>query len=120
MFRVLIAASVLVAAAAASAQQPRPQPQQQISPQERARLRQLGGALATCHGQIVRRDARSQLTSARIVERALAGCAAPEAAIRNALVRHMGAARASQALQAQRAHWRTSIGQMIARARAPR
>jgi hypothetical protein len=95
-------------------------PAQQASPQERARLARLGAALAQCHGGIVRRDAPTRATSAQIVERALAGCAAREAPIRAALMRHMGAARAAQAMQAQRAHWRQGIAQMVAAARARR
>ena len=112
MFRALIAATVLVAATAAMAQQP------QISAQERARLQRLGAALAACHGNIVRRDAPSRLTSAQIVERALSGCATREAAIRAALVQHMGAARAAQAMQQQRTHWRQGIASMVTQARS--
>ncbi|HEV2818616.1 MAG TPA: hypothetical protein VGW40_15510 [Allosphingosinicella sp.] len=95
-------------------------PAQQVSPQERARLQRLGAALAQCHGGIVRRDAPTRATAAQIVQRALAGCAAREAPIRAALVRHMGAERAAQAMQAQRAHWRAGIAQMVAAARARR
>jgi hypothetical protein len=93
---------------------------QQVSPAERARLQRLGAALAQCHGAVVRRDAPTRLPPARIVERALAGCAAREAPIRAALMRYMGAARAAQAMQAQRAHWRQGIAQMVALARAAR
>jgi hypothetical protein len=117
MIRVLIAASVLLAAGAASAQQPK---QPQISAQERARLQRLGAALAACHGNIVRRDAPLRFTSAQIVDRALAGCTAREAPIRAALVQHMGAARANQAMQQQRTHWRQGIARMVAQARANR
>jgi hypothetical protein len=118
MVRALIAASLLVAAGgAASAQQPK---QAQISAQERARLQRLGTALATCHGNIVRRDAPLRFTSAQIVERALASCSAREAPIRAALVQHMGAARAAQAMQQQRTHWRQGIAQMVAQARTRR
>ena len=119
MIRVLVAASLLVAAGATVAQQPK-QAQTQISAQERARLQRLGAALATCHGNIVRRDAPLRFTSAQIVDRALAGCASREAPIRAALVQHMGAARADQALQQQRAHWRQGIARMVAQARANR
>jgi hypothetical protein len=116
MFRALIAAALLTAAGAASAQQPK----QQLPPQERARLQRLGAALAACHGNIVRRDAPTRLTGDQIVERALAGCTAREAAIRAALVQHMGAQRAGQAMQQQRVHWRQGIARMVARARAAR
>jgi hypothetical protein len=95
-------------------------PAQEVSPAERARLQRLGAALAQCHGGVVRRDAPTRLASAQIVERALAGCAAREAPIRAALMRHMGAQRAAQAMQAQRVHWRQGIAQMVARARAAR
>ncbi|TMJ20268.1 MAG: hypothetical protein E6G92_11115 [Alphaproteobacteria bacterium] len=114
MFREAIAATLLVAATATIAQQP------QISAQERARLQRLGAALAACHGNIVRRDAPGRFTSAQIVDRALAGCASREAAIRAALVQHVGAARAAQAMQQQRTHWRQGIAGMVARARAHR
>lgn len=111
MVRLFAFLSVLLFATAAPAQQ-------QVSPQERARLQRLGAALAQCHGAIVRRDAPTRLPAAQIVERALAGCASGEAPIRGALMRHMGAQRAAQAMQAQRAHWRQGIGQMVAAARA--
>jgi len=96
------------------------QAQQQISPAEQARLQRLGAALAQCHGAVVRRDAPTRLPATQIVERALAGCASREAPIRAALMRHMGAARAAQAMQAQRQHWRQGIAQMVAAARARR
>lgn len=105
--------SLLLLASAAPAQQ-------QVTPAERARLQRLGAALATCHGGIVRRDAPTRATSAQIVNRALAACANREAPIRAALVRHMGAARAAQAMQAQRAHWRQGIASMVAQARGAR
>jgi hypothetical protein len=111
MIRRLAFLSFLLLATAAQAQPPAA---------ERARLARLGAALAQCHGGIVRRDAPTRATSAQIVERALAGCAAREAPIRAALMRHLGAARAAQAMQAQRAHWRQGIAQMIAAARARR
>ena len=114
MFRGAIAATLLVAATVAIAQQP------QISAQERARLQRLGAALAACHGNIVRRDAPARFTSAQIVDRALAGCATREAAIRAALVQHIGAARAAQAMQQQRTHWRQGVAGMVAQARAHR
>jgi hypothetical protein len=117
MVRALMVAVILTAAGAAPAQQPK---QQQISAQERARLQRLGAALAACHGNIVRRDAPTRLTGDQIVERALAGCAAREAPIRAALVQHMGAARANQAMQQQRVHWRQGIARMVAQARARR
>ncbi|HYJ53007.1 MAG TPA: hypothetical protein VEW04_07530 [Allosphingosinicella sp.] len=117
MVRALIVAALLAAAGAASAQQAK---QPQISAQERTRLQRLGTALATCHGNIVRRDAPTRLTTAQIVDRALAGCASREAPIRAALVQHMGAARATQAMQQQRVHWRQGITQMVTQARAHR
>jgi hypothetical protein len=117
MIRLMIAATLLVAAGGAAAQQPK---QAQISAQERARLQRLGAALAACHGNIVRRDAPTRLTGDQIVERALAGCTAREAPIRAALVQHMGAARANQAMQQQRIHWRQGIARMVAQARARR
>ena len=95
-------------------------PAEQVSPAERARLQRLGAALALCHGGIVRRDARTRLASAQIVERALAACAGREAPIRAALAQHLGAQRAAQAMQAQRQHWRAGIAQMVAQARAAR
>jgi hypothetical protein len=95
-------------------------PAQQVSPAERVRLQRLGAALAQCHGGVVRRDAPSRLTGAQIVDRAFAGCAAREAPIRAALVRDIGAARAAQAMRAQRAHWRQGIAQMVAQTRAQR
>lgn len=94
--------------------------QAQPSAAEQARLRRLGANLATCHGGIVRRDAPTRATTAQIVDRALAACANREAPIRAALARNMGAARAAQAMQAQRAHWRQGIAQMVAQARATR
>ena len=113
MIQRLAAFSLLVIAAAASAQQ-------QPSAAERAQLQRLGAALARCHGGIVRRDAPTRASAAQIVDRALAGCAAREGPIRAALMRHMGAPRAAQAMQAQRAHWRQGIAQMVAAARARR
>lgn len=113
MIRRLALLSLLAVAAAAQAQQ-------QPSAAERVRLQRLGAALAACHGGIVRRDAPTRASAAQIVDRALAGCTSREAPIRAALVRYMGAARASQAMQAQRAHWRQGIAQMVAAARARR
>jgi hypothetical protein len=112
----LAALSALLLAAPVHAQQPK----QQLPPQERARLQRLGAALAACHGNIVRRDAPTRLTGDQIVERALAGCTAREAAIRAALVQHMGAAGANRAMQQQRTHWRQGIARMIVQARARR
>jgi len=109
----LAALALFVMAAAASAQQ-------QPSAAERARLQRLGAALAQCHGAVVRRDAPTRASAAQIVDRALAGCASREAPIRAALVRHMGAGPAGRAMQAQRAHWRQGIAQMVAAARARR
>ena len=86
MIRRFACLPLLLLATSAIAQQP------QISAQERARLQRLGAALAACHGNIVRRDAPGRFTSAQIVDRALAGCATREAAIRAALVQHIGAA----------------------------
>ena len=117
MVRILTFLFLLSSAICATAQQPK---QAQISAQERARLQRLGQALATCHGNIVRRDAPLRFTSAQIVDRALAGCASREAPIRAALVQHMGAARAGQAMEQQRAHWRQGIARMVAQARAQR
>jgi len=111
MIRTIAFLSLLLLATAAQAQPPAA---------ERARMQRLGAALAQCHGRIVTRDAPSRLTGAQIVERALAGCAAREAPIRAALMRHLGAARAAQVMQGQRAHWRQGIAQMIAAARARR
>jgi hypothetical protein len=111
MIRRLACLSLLLLATAAQAQPPAA---------ERARLQRLGAALAQCHGGIVRRDAPTRATTAQIVDRALTACANREAPIRAALMRHMGAARAAQAMQAQRAHWRTGIAQMVAAARAAR
>jgi len=113
MIRSLALLSLLILAATAQAQQ-------QVAPAERARLQRLGAALAQCHGAIVRRDAPTRLGNAQIVERALAGCAAREAPIRAALLRHMGAQRTAQAMQLQRQHWRQGIAQMVAAARARR
>ena len=112
MIRRFAILSLLLLATAAPAQPP--------PAAERARLQRLGAALALCHGSIVRRDARARLTSAQIVDRALAACARREAPIRAALVSHLGPQRAAQAMQAQRRHWRAGIAQMVAQARSVR
>jgi hypothetical protein len=112
MVRTFIALSLLLLATAA--------PAQQASLAERARLQRLGAALALCHGTIVRRDAPTRATAVQIVNRALAACAGREAPIRAALMRHLGAERATQAMAAQRQHWRAGIAQIVAQARARR
>lgn len=110
MIRRLALLSLLLLATAA--------PAQRVAPAERVRLQRLGADLARCHGAVVRRDAPTRLAAARIADRALAACAGREAAIRVALVRHLGPQRAQAALQAQRDHWRQGIARMVAAARA--
>ena len=110
MIRRLAALSLLLLATAAPAQQ-------QVNPAERARLAVLGSALGRCHHDIVIRDAGTRFTAAQIADRALAACAAREAPIRTELVRQIGPQRAAGVMQAQRAHWRQAIGQMVAQAR---
>ena len=110
MSRRLAAFSLLLLATAAAAQ---PQPSQA----ERARISALSAALGQCHHGVVLRDAHARFTAAQIVDRALAGCARREAAIRTELVRQIGPQRANGVMQAQRAHWRQVIAQMVAQAR---
>jgi hypothetical protein len=110
MIRRLAALSLLLLATAALAQQ--------ASPAERQRLAALGSALGRCHHGIVLRDAPTRLTVAQIADRAIAACASREAPIRAELVRQIGPQRASGVMQAQRAHWRQAIAQMVAQARA--
>jgi len=110
MIRRLAALSLLLVATAAPAQQ-------QINPAERNRLATLGSALGRCHHGIVLRDARARFTAAQIADRALAACASREAPIRAELVRQIGTQRAQVVMQGQRAHWRESIGRMVAQAR---
>jgi hypothetical protein len=105
----LAALSLLLLATAAQAQQP--------TPAQRNRLAALGSALGRCHHGIVLRDAPGRFTAAQIADRAIAGCAAREAPIRAELVRQIGPQRAQGVMQAQRAHWRQAIGQMVAQAR---
>jgi hypothetical protein len=113
MTRRLAALSLLLVATAAAAQP------QQVSQAERNRISALSAALGQCHHGIVLRDAHSRFTTAQIVDRALAGCARREAAIRAELVRQIGPQRAQGVMQAQRAHWRQAIGQMVLQARLP-
>jgi hypothetical protein len=110
MIRRLAALSLLLLATAASAQQP-------VTAAERNRLAALGAALGRCHHGIVLRDARTRFTAAQIADRAIAGCAGREAPIRAELVRQIGPQRATGVMQAQRAHWRQAIAQMVAQAR---
>lgn len=109
MIRRLTALSLLLLATAA--------PAQQVTPAERNRLATLGSALGRCHHGIVLRDARARFTAAQIADRAMAACAGREAPIRAELVRQIGPQRAAGVMQAQRAHWRQAIGQMVAQAR---
>jgi len=110
MIRTVALLSLLLLATAA--------PAQRVAPAEQARLQRLGAALALCHRAIVRRDAATRLSAARIADRALAACAGREAPIRAALVRHLGPRRAQAAMQGQRQHWRQGIARMVAAARA--
>jgi hypothetical protein len=110
MIRCLTALSLLLLATAA--------PAQQVNPAERNRLAALGSALGRCHHGIVLRDARTRFTAAQIADRAIAACARREAPIRAELVRQIGPQRAQGVMQAQQAHWRQAIGQMVAQARA--
>ena len=109
MIRRLAALSLLLLATAGQAQQ--------VTPAERNRLAILGSALGRCHHGIVLRDARTRFTAAQIADRAMAACAAREAPIRAELVRQIGPQRTQGVMQAQRAHWRQAIGQMVAQAR---
>ena len=109
MIRIAAALSLLLLATPALAQQP--------TQAERERLAALGSRLGQCHHGIVLRDARTRLTAAQIVDRAIAACARREAPIRAELVRQIGPQRAAQLMQAQRAHWREAIGRMVAQAR---
>jgi len=110
MIRRLTALSLLLLATAAPAQQ-------QVTAAERNRLSTLGAALGRCHHGIVLRDARTRFTAAQIADRAIAACAAREAPIRAELLRQIGPQRTQGVMQAQRAHWRQAIGQMVAQAR---
>lgn len=114
MIRRLAALSLLLLATAAAAQP------QQVSQAERNRISALSAALGQCHHGVVLRDAHSRLTAAQIVDRALAGCARREAAIRAELVRQIGPQRAQGVMQTQRAHWRQVIAQMVMQARGGR
>ena len=105
----LAALSLLLLAATA--------PAQQVTPAERNRLATLGSALGRCHHGIALRDAPTRFTAAQIADRAIAACARREAPIRAELVRQIGPQRAQGVMQAQRAHWRQAIGQMVAQAR---
>jgi hypothetical protein len=109
MIRRLAALSLLLLATAAGAQQG--------SQAERDRLATLSSALGQCHHGIVLRDARARFTPAQIADRAIAACARREAPIRAELVRQIGPQRAQGVMQAQRAHWRQAIGQMVVQAR---
>jgi len=109
MIRRLAALSLLLLATAASAQQ--------VSQAERDRLAAMSSRLGQCHHGIVLRDARTRLTPAQIADRALAACAGREAPIRAELVRQIGPQRTAAVMQAQRAHWRQAIAQMVAQAR---
>jgi hypothetical protein len=110
MIRRLAVLSLLLLTTAAEAQQ--------VNPAERQRLAALGSALGQCHHGIVLRDAHTRLTAAQIADRAIAACASREAPIRAELVRQIGPQRAQGVMQAQRAHWRQAIGQLVAQARA--
>jgi hypothetical protein len=110
----LAALSLLLVTGAALAQQPR------LTERQRQHVAALGQALAQCHGRAVIRDARTPMSAARIVERALAACAAREAPIRTEVTRIYGPANAPRVLAAQREHYRQGIAQMVARARAAR
>jgi hypothetical protein len=109
MIRTLAALSLLVIAAPVLAQQ--------ATQAERQRLAALSSRLGQCHHGIVLRDARTRLTAAQIADRALAACAGREAPIRAELVHQIGPQRTQTLMQAQRAHWRQAIGQMVAQAR---
>ena len=104
-----LALSLLLLAAAAQAQQP--------TVEQRNRLTTLSASLGRGRQRIVLRDARTRFTAAQIADRAIAACAAREAPIRAELVRQIGPQRAQGVMQAQRAHWRQAIGQMVAQAR---
>ena len=110
MIRRLAALSLLLLATAAQAQQ--------VSQAERQRLAAMSSRLGQCHHGIVVRDARTRFTAAQIADRAIAGCSAREAPIRAELVRQIGPQRTAAVMQAQRAHWRQAIAQMVAQARA--
>jgi hypothetical protein len=110
MIRRSIALSLLLLATAAQAQQ-------QVTQAERDRLAALGSALGRCHHGIVLRDAPTRFTAAQIADRAIAACASREAPIRAELVRQIGAQRTAGVMQAQHAHWRQAIAQMVAQAR---
>jgi hypothetical protein len=109
MIRRLTLFSILLIAAPALAQQ--------VTPAERSRLAALGAALGRCHHGIVARDAGTRFTAAQIADRAMAACASREAPIRAELVHQIGPQRTQNVMQAQRAHWRQAIGQMVAQAR---
>ena len=109
MIRRLAALSLLLVATAASAQQ--------VSQAERQRLAAMSSRLGQCHHGIVLRDARTRLTAAQIADRAIAACTAREAPIRAELVRQIGPQRTATVMQAQRAHWRQAIAQMVTQAR---
>jgi hypothetical protein len=89
----------------------------QVTQAERQRLAALGLALGQCHRMIVQRDARTRFSPAEIADRALAACVQREVPIRAELLRQIGPQRTAAAMQAQRAHWRQAIGQMVAQAR---
>jgi hypothetical protein len=114
MIRPFIAFSLLVTAAAALAQPPR------LTERQRQHVAALGQALAQCHGRAVLRYARTPMSVAQIVERALAACAAREAPIRAEVGRIYGPQNAPRVLAAQHQHYRQGIAQMVARALAAR
>lgn len=106
--------ALLAVPAALAAQPP------QVSQADRQRVAALSAALAQCHHGVVLRDARTRLTAPQIVDRAIAACLPREAPIRAALVRQLGPERTAALMQAQRAHARQAILQMVAQARAAR
>lgn len=114
MIRSLAVLCLLLAATATFAQPPR------LTQRQREHVAALGQALARCHGRAVLHYARTPMSAARIVDRALAACAAREAPIRAEVGRIYGPANAPRVLGAQRQHYRQGIAQMVARARGAR
>jgi hypothetical protein len=94
--------------------------QHQPSPEAKVRAMRVSAALGACHASNAERLARSGPNAAAIVDRVMAQCRTQENAVRVEVYRDLGPATAPRVMQAQRAHWRQRVMQIVARARARR